>query len=211
MQVFLIDHEHAVAAVLVQLLAEAGLAVQVGVFEQALAARPDSIAIGTQGPLDGRLLQCRQLRDRGYAGVIVTASDRVADGEALLEAGADDFVTTPLEPREFVARLRARLRRSTTHSTLRWGPLELDRVHRELKVHGRSVALTVRESGLLECLMEAGGEVVSRANLREGVWPRKEDRGTNLVEVHLSRLRDKLGADAGLIETVRRAGYKLRR
>jgi two-component system OmpR family response regulator len=59
--------------------------------------------------------------------------------------------------------------------------------------------------------MQAGGRVVTRATLRERVWHRNEDRGTNLVEVHLSRLRDKLGDDATMIETVRRAGYRLRR
>ncbi len=94
---------------------------------------------------------------------------------------------------------------------MRWGPLDLDQVHRDLRVRGRTIALTARECALLTCLIEAGDQVVSRAKLRAQVWPRKEDRGTNLVEVHLSRLRDKLGDDAGVIETVRREGYRLRR
>jgi DNA-binding response OmpR family regulator len=173
-------------------------------------AQFSGIALGMQGEVEQRVARCRQLRDEGYAGAIVAISAELADGEALLDAGADDFVTLPFEARELVTRIRASSRRSTALSQLRWGPLELDRVHRELRIRGKSVALTARECELLVCLIEAGGQVVSRAQLRERVWQRKEDRGTNLVEVHLSRLRDKLGEDAALIETVRRAGYRLR-
>ncbi len=89
--------------------------------------------------------------------------------------------------------------------------LELDRVHRIVRIQGAPRALTARESELLACLIVAGGDVVSRADLRERVWPRIADRGTNLVEVHLSRLRDKLGPQASIVETVRGAGYRLRR
>jgi DNA-binding response OmpR family regulator len=169
------------------------------------------IALGMHGPLERRVERCRQLREEGYAGAILAICTDLADGEALLEAGADDFVTTPFEARELVTRIQACARRSAAHSRLRWGPLELDRVHRELRVRGRGLTLTARECELLVCLIEAGGRVLSRTQLRERVWQRREDRGTNLVEVHLSRLRDKLGEDAGLIETVRRAGYRLRK
>ena len=73
------------------------------------------------------------------------------------------------------------------------------------------LTLTAREYGLLECLAVASGEMVSRAELLARVWSHGGGRRSNLVEVHLSRLRDKLGADASMIETVRRAGYRLRR
>jgi two-component system OmpR family response regulator len=89
--------------------------------------------------------------------------------------------------------------------------MDVDRVSRILRLRGKSVPLTDRDVGLLACLIQAGGDVVSRATLRERVWHRTEDRGTNLVEVHLSRLREKLGEDGNVIETVRGAGYRLRR
>jgi DNA-binding response OmpR family regulator len=171
----------------------------------------EGVVLGAHGPLQERAERCHRLRDEGYAGAILAICVGVTEGEALLDAGADDFATVPFDARELVARLRASARRASAHSRLRWGPLELDRVHREVRVGGRSISLTARECGILVCLIEAGGGVVSRATLRERVWQRKEDRGSNLVEVHLSRLREKLGEDASAIETVRRAGYRLRK
>jgi two-component system OmpR family response regulator len=171
----------------------------------------DAIVLGEHAPLEERVTRCRQLRDEGYGGALVAICVDATEGEALLDAGADDFALAPLEERELVTRVVASARRISTTSSVRWGPLELDRVEREVRVHGRSVALTARECEMLACLMEARGAIVSRAALRERVWQRTEDRGSNLVEVHLSRLRDKLGEDATLIETVRRAGYRVRR
>jgi DNA-binding response OmpR family regulator len=170
-----------------------------------------AVVLGAHGRLEDRTDRCRRFRDDGYAGGILAICGDVAEGEALLEAGADDFATAPLEARELVTRLRASARRAAAQSRLRWGPLELDRVQREVRLRGRAVALTARESEILSCLIEAGGGAVSSAALRERVWQRKERGGSNLVEVHLSRLRDKLGDDASVIETVRRAGYRLRR
>lgn len=171
----------------------------------------DGVVPSAQGSLDERAGRCRRLREAGYAGAILAVCADVTEGEVLLEAGADDFVTLPFEARELATRLRACVRRASVNSRLRWGPLELDRVHRIVRVRGRSIALTSRECELLVCLMEGGDRVVSRANLRARVLQGKADKGSNLVEVHLSRLRDKLGEDATLIETVRRSGYKLRR
>jgi DNA-binding response OmpR family regulator len=169
------------------------------------------VIVGSAGRLDDRSEGCRQLRAEGYAGVILAICVDVAEGDALLDAGADDFATAPFEARELVTRVRASARRAAAQTTLRWGTMELDRVQREVRLGGRSVSLTERECDMLVCLIEAAGNVVSRATLRERVWKRKEEGGSNLVEVHLSRLRDKLGDDASVIETVRRAGYRLRK
>jgi DNA-binding response OmpR family regulator len=168
------------------------------------------IMLGAQGRLEERAARCRGLREAGYGGAVLAVCVDASEAETLLDAGADDFVTKPFEPLELVTRIRGCLRRAAAPSRHRWGSLDLDRVHRVLRLGGRTIALTARECELLACLIEAGGRVVSRANLRERVWQRK-DRASNLVEVHLSRLRDKLGEDAGLIETVRSAGYRLRR
>jgi DNA-binding response OmpR family regulator len=170
----------------------------------------EGVVLGAAGPLDQRTERCRTLRERGYAGPIVACCGDVGEGESLLDAGADDFVTASADALELAARLRACARRALARARLMWGPLDLDRMHRVLRLRGRIVDLTERESALLACLMEAGGRIVTRARLRQRVWPRAEDRGSNLVEVHLSRLRDKLGDEAAMIETVRRAGYRLR-
>lgn len=170
----------------------------------------ESIVLAVHEPLEEGSERCRQLREQGYAGAVLAACAEVAEGEALLDAGADDFVTAPFKTRELVARIRAGVRRAAAHSRFQWGPLELDRVQRVVRLRGRSIALTARECGLLVCLIEAGGRAVSREDLRARVWNNK-DKGSNLVEVYLSRLRDKLGEDATVIETVRRAGYRLRK
>jgi DNA-binding response OmpR family regulator len=170
----------------------------------------ESIVLAVHQPLEQRVERCRQLREKGYVGAFLAVCADAAEGEALLDAGADDFVTMPFETRELVARIRAGVRRAAAHSRFQWGPLELDRVQRVVRLRGRSIALTARECGLLVCLIEAGGRAVSREDLRARVWNNK-DKGSNLVEVYLSRLRDKLGEDATVIETVRRAGYRLRK
>jgi DNA-binding response OmpR family regulator len=169
----------------------------------------DTLVLAGPGRLKERAARCGRLRKEGYTGVILAICSEVAEGEAFLDAGADDFVTTPFDPLELVTRIQARARSAAAHSRLRWGSLDLDRIHRVLRLRGKSIALTARECDLLLGLIEAEGQVVSRANLRERVWRGKEG-ASNLVEVHLSRLRDKLGADAVVIETVRRAGYRLR-
>jgi DNA-binding response OmpR family regulator len=171
----------------------------------------EAVLLGTRGPLQERADHCRKLREDGYAGGILALSSDASEGEMLLDAGADDFLTPPHAAFELATRLRACVRRVASRGTLRWGPIELDRVRGVLGVGGKSVPLTDRECDLLACLIEAGGRAVSRAKLREQVWHQTGSRGSNLVEVHISRLRDKLGDSAGLIETVWRAGYRLKR
>jgi DNA-binding response OmpR family regulator len=98
----------------------------------------------------------------------------------------------------------------TGHSRVERGPLALDRNERVAYLRERSLALTAREYSLLARLVEANGDTVTRAELLAAVWRRGGEPVSNLVEVNLSRLRDKLGPDAAMIETVRRGGYRLR-
>jgi DNA-binding response OmpR family regulator len=165
------------------------------------------------GPVERRVECLRHVRANGYLGAIVALSAGEGEGEvtALLDAGADDFVTAHAAASELVTRVHMALKRTVSGARYHWGIVEVDRVHRSVQVRGRSLALTAREYELLARLVAAGGRIVSRADLLASVWQRDEDPGSNLVEVHLSRLRDKLGADAAIIETVRRAGYRLRR
>jgi two-component system OmpR family response regulator len=171
----------------------------------------EAVVLGPRGPLGARAADVRSLRNAGYLGAIVGICVDPREGRELLDAGGDDFVVAPYQVVELVTRLNAVASRTSEQSRLRWGDMVLDRVGRVVHLDGKAVGLTEREAGILSCLMLAGGDVVSRATLRERVWQRKEDRGTNLVEVHLSRLREKLGNYADSIETVRRMGYRLRR
>jgi DNA-binding response OmpR family regulator len=183
-RIVFINHEAAQAAALAGLLERPEFRVTVlSSLEEARfedIAVFDGVVLGTQGTDEKRAELCRTLRDEGYAGAVLAVCAEVTEVEVLLEAGADDFVTARFEPRELVARIDAVVRRATSRSRLRWGPLELDRVHRILRLPGGTTTLTDRECELLACLIEARGLVVSRANLREWVWQSKEDRGTNL-------------------------------
>ena len=211
-RVLVIDENHRVAL----LLERGGLRVSVASFGGALVMPDgadgfDAVALGPHGAVEDRVQCCRQLRLGGYAGVVVATCADAAEGALFIEAGADDFAVAIAElTTRMVSRTEAGAKRSTADVRLIWGPIELDRVSRTLRLRGRTVVLTVRECDLLACLIESKGRVVSRASLRERVWKGVENRGTNLVEVHLSRLREKLGDDAQVIQTVRREGYRLR-
>jgi two-component system copper resistance phosphate regulon response regulator CusR len=152
-------------------------------------------------------------RDGGTTPVlIVTARDSVAERVDGLERGADDYLVKPFAFAELLARLRALLRRPARRfEPLAAGPLELDPVHRRAHVGGRRVELTRTEFDLLLCMLERRGEVLTRRHLLELVWGYRFDTGTNVVEVHLARLRRKLESAGAseLIRTVRGVGYVL--
>jgi two-component system, OmpR family, response regulator len=214
-RILILDHDGADAAALARLLERSGFRVSVVPSHNDEMAEDvavfDAVALGPQGRIEERAAHCQRLRKGGYLGPILAGCSDASEAALLLDAGADDFVTTPFEPIEWITRLRACARRAVAHSHVRWGALDVDRLHRVLRLRGRSIALTARECELLVCLIEAGDRVVSRAQLRDRLSEGGPHRGSNLVEVHLCRLREKLGPDAELIETVRRAGYRLRR
>lgn len=174
----------------------------------------EAVVIGMEGPArrgPAALKLCSELRASGYRGAILLAGTRRrSEGVDALACGADDFVARPIDASEIVARLRAVLRRIAPASLLRWGEVEVDVAHRTAYLRGADLSLTGREYAVLACLVEAAGAMVSRKQLLGRVWKRDDDPGTNLIEVHVSRLREKLGADSAMIETVRRAGYRLR-
>lgn len=214
-RVLVIDLDRATAGHLAGMLMRTGFAVQVGerrVDESTGRAATDFdvVALGPTGPVAERTALCSALRDGGYDGAIVAICADISDGSTLVEQGADDFLIAPVEELEMAARVRFCRKRRAAGPLMRCGPLELDCLRRSIRLRGRTIRLTSRDCELLACLIEAGGRVVPRARLLEQVWRGRQDRGTNLVEVHLSRLRDKLGEDARLIQTVRGAGYRLR-
>jgi DNA-binding response OmpR family regulator len=172
--------------------------------------------------LDGRGI-CRRLRQVSAVPVIMlTALDDDRDKIEGLELGADDYLTKPFNPRELVARVRAVLRRtapptSTTpvdrpaDEVVRLGDATLDLAARRLLVRGADLPLRTKEFDLLAALADRPGIVLTRDHLLDHVWGGEFDGDTRTVDVHVSRLREKLAsAQTGIeIETVRSVGYRL--
>jgi DNA-binding response OmpR family regulator len=192
-------------------LEQAGFRVSIANPEDAVVGESvDAVIVGGARSRDRALELFRRLRTSGYSGAIVAlGADAETDGVAYLEHGADDFLARPVRAPELVARVRAVLRRVTGHSRLERGPLTIDRNLHVALLRGTPLALTAREYSLLLRLALAEGQTLTRADLQVAVWGSDAD-SSNLVQVNLSRLRDKLGADASLVETVRRGGYRLR-
>jgi DNA-binding response OmpR family regulator len=177
------------------------------------AQPPDVVLLDVMLPGAGGVSVCRSIREQSVVPIVMlTARTDAVDVVLGLEAGADDYVTKPFEPAVLAARLRAVLRRASRHDAsplLRVGELEIDRDGMVVRVSGEPVALTPTEYRLLLELAEHAGVVCSRERLLEEVWGYVWAGDTRLVDMHVRRLRVKVGAAA--IETVRGAGYKLAR
>ncbi len=158
---------------------------------------------------------CRDLRASGIAVpvIMLTARDTVQDRITGLDSGADDYLTKPFAVTELLARLRALLRRGRVvrPATISVGDLLLDTGAQRAMRSGRTLALTTKEYALLEYLAREAGRVVSRAEIAEHVWDENFDPLTNLIDVHINRLRRKIddGFSRKLIHTRRGSGYML--
>jgi DNA-binding response OmpR family regulator len=179
--------------------------------------RPDLIVLDLMLPELGGLEVCRRLRsDPDSAAVpiiMLTAKTDEVDRVVGLEIGADDYVLKPFSPKELVARVRALLRRAhrvEAPRTLAAGRLSLDSGRHLVTLDGEPVALTPKEFELLHVLMEAAGRVLSREYLLDRVWgyARADEIESRTVDVHVRRLRAKLGAEGGRIVTVKTVGYR---
>ena len=126
--------------------------------------------------------------------IMLTANDAIPDRVALLNAGADDYLTKPCSFSELLARIRARLRTAeqTASTELSHGRVTIDSGTREVRIGGRSVELTPREFALLETLMRNAGQVLSQTQLLDQVWGYDRDPTSNVVEVYVGYLRKKL-------------------
>jgi two-component system, OmpR family, response regulator len=185
--------------------------------EQALTGHHAAIILDRMLPeLDG-LAVLTQLRAAGNNTPVVVLSALASLDERVrgLRAGSDDYVTKPFELPELLARLEAVQRRASgaTGDVTRLveGELELDLLARRVSWAGKRIELQPREFRLLEYLVRHRGQVVTRSMLLEGVWDYHFDPGTNVIDVHVSRLRKKLdeGGAGGIVETVRGAGYRV--
>ncbi len=164
--------------------------------------------------MDG-LSVLRMLREKNDAVpvLILTARGEVTDRVAGLNAGADDYVQKPFAFPELVARIHALLRRSgpVASSVLRVGDIELDPGRFEVRRRGVSISLTAKEFAILEYFMRHAGELVTRTMILEHCWDESYDGLSNLVDVHVSRLRRKLDVPGGtlLLHSIRGAGFIL--
>lgn len=160
--------------------------------------------------LDGLSL-LRQLRSSGYdlPVLLLTARDTVSDRVTGLDAGADDYLTKPFDLDELTARLRALQRRANGRSTpqLEAGDLMLDPAAHRVTLAGEVLELPAREFALLQLLLEQVGHVITRSRLEQTLYGWQTEIESNALEVHIHRLRRKLGSDR--IETVRGVGYRM--
>lgn len=183
----------------------------------ALDGKYDVLVVDRMLPLRDGLSLVAELRGRGYATpvLILSALGQVDDRVQGLRAGGDDYLPKPYAFTELLARVEALARRGgpqAADSVYKVGELELDRLAHRVSRGGKEIVLQPREFRLLEFLMRHAGQVVTRTMLLENVWDYHFDPQTNVIDVHVSRLRSKVdkGFDEPLIHTVRGAGYMVR-
>ncbi len=186
--------------------------------EEARRSRFDVVLLDLMLPGRGGLEVCRELRARTDVPILVlTARGEEADRVLGLELGADDYLTKPFSPRELLARIQAQVRRARGQAgpavqDVVVGDLALDPRALRATLRGRELTLTAYEFHLLRVLAERAGHVVSRERLLELVRGSAEEAFDRSIDVHISRLRAKLGDDPRhprLLKTVRGAGYQL--
>jgi len=220
MRILVVEDDRDAATYIAKALSEAGHVVDVAANgEDALGLANEAhevmIVDRMMPKLDG-IGMVEQLRAQGSATPVLflSALGKVDDRVAGLQAGGDDYLVKPFAMAELLARVEALGRRKGTPETqtkLTCGDLEMDLISRDVMRGGRKIDLQPREFKLLEYLLRNAGRVVTRSMLLENVWDYHFDPQTNVIDVHISRLRGKIdkGFDVPLLETVRGAGYRL--
>lgn len=217
MRLLLVEDDDIVADAILRGLTAANYSVhRVTSAEAAQAAIADEefalavIDVGLPGA-DGLTL-VRRLRSAGKSlpTLILTARCTLTDKVKALDLGADDFLSKPFEAAELAARCRALMRRSygATSGIIKFNRMSVDLVGRQLRIDEAEVELTAREWAVLECLVRRMGLIVSKDRLQQAVASPDHDVTPNAVEVHVSRLRAKLGT-AAIIRSLRGLGYRL--
>jgi two-component system, OmpR family, response regulator len=222
MRLLLIEDDAEAAKYLARGLSESGYEVEVAAdgrsgLERALAGGHELIIADRNLPhIDGlSIVQALRKEGRAVPVLVLSALGSVDDRIEGLRAGGDDYLTKPFAFEELLARIEALLRRgqgAAVVTRLKVGDLELDLLTRTVTRDGKRIDLTAKEFQLLEYLMRRQGQVVTRSMLLEGVWDLHFDPQTNIIDVHMSRLRAAVDRDfpRPLIHTVRGAGYELR-
>ncbi|MEW6258013.1 MAG: response regulator transcription factor [Pseudomonadota bacterium] len=222
MRLLLIEDDRDAADYLRKAFREAGHVVDhAGDGEEGLALALDGhydvLVVDRMLPRRDGLSVVSELRQRGEATpvLILSALGQVDDRVVGLRAGGDDYLPKPYAFTELLARVEALSRRgggTASETVYKVGDLELDRLAHRVSRSGKEVPLQPREFRLLEYLMRHAGQVVTRTMLLENVWDYHFDPQTNVIDVHVSRLRSKIdkGFDVPMIHTVRGAGYMVR-
>jgi heavy metal response regulator len=221
MRVLVIEDDPSISAFLRRGLREAAFAVDIaanGVTGEQLARNEpyDVILLDLMLPQKSGLAILRTLRDEGRHTPVIclTAKDTVHDRVSGLDAGADDYLVKPFSVAELLARIRAVLRRGApaANANLRIADLKINPVARIVERAGRRIDLSPKEYALLEYLARNEGHILTRTMILQHVWDCRYDPQTNVVDVHINRLRRKVddGHANFLIHTVRGAGYVLR-
>ena len=222
MRVLIVEDSEKLAALLRRGLAAHGLAADIAATGEdalwmAAATAYQVVVLDVMLPgMDGRET-CRALRSAGIEVpvLMLTALSAVSDRVSGLDSGADDYLVKPFALEELLARLRALSRRSATSQpvVLRAGTLCLDPAARTAWRAGTRLDLTAREFAVLETLMRRMGETVSRFDLLEDVWDDRYENRSNVIDVYVGHLRDKIDRPFGTtsITTVRGVGYRLER
>jgi two-component system OmpR family response regulator len=222
MNVLVVEDEVKMAALVRRGLSEEGLTVDIAATgEEAIgmarASAYDAIVLDVMLPgIDG-FETCRSLRAEGVWSpvLMLTARGALEDRVAGLDGGADDYLTKPFSFAELLARLRALVRRGQSErpTVIEVGDLRLDPAARQVWRGEAEVELSAREFTLLEVFMRRPGHVLSRAQLLEHAWEYDFEHRSNIVEVYIRYLRQKIDQPFGVksLETVRGAGYRLRK
>jgi two-component system OmpR family response regulator len=221
MRALVVEDEAKMAALIRRGLVEEGYAADVArtgedAVWMAQAAPYDAIVLDVMLPGRDGFSVCRELREAGvWAPILMlTARDGVEDRVAGLDGGADDYLTKPFSFAELLARLRALTRRGAGErpAVLEAGTLRLDPATREVKRGEQKIDLSAKEFALLETFMRRPGEVLSRLDLLEHAWDYGYENRSNVVDVYVRYLREKVDRPFGVqsIETVRGAGYRFR-
>ena len=222
MKILVIEDDREAAAYLEKAFAEAGHTAHVAGdgetgFTLADAGDYDVLVVDRMLPKRDGLSVVAGLRARGKETpvLILSALGEVDDRVTGLKAGGDDYLTKPYAFRELLARVEVLSRRAgagEAETVYRVGDLELDRLSHSARRAGTDIVLQPREFRLLEYLMRHAGQVVTRTMLLENVWEYHFDPQTNVIDVHVSRLRGKIekGFDKPILHTIRGAGYMLK-
>jgi two-component system, OmpR family, response regulator len=221
-RILIVEDEVKMAGLLRRGLLEEGHAVDLAAtggeaLVRAGATEYDAIVLDVMLPGSDGFQVCRQLRQKGVWSpvLMLTARDAVEDRVAGLDTGADDYLTKPFSFAELLARLRAVARRGAVErpALLEVGDLRMNPATRQVWRGDTEIALSAKEFALLETFMRRPGQVLSRFDLLEHAWDYAYESRSNVVDVYVRYLREKIDRPFGRtsLETVRGAGYRLRK